>query len=724
MNRAPLEKVLVVGAGTMGSGIAAHLVNLGLKVTLADLTAETAVNGMEKCKSASPPHFMVHEAAAHVSTIGLDSLEEAASDADWVCEAVIEKLQPKRELFARLSDVIKPDALISTNTSGLQIESISEGLPQDMRERLVGAHFFNPPRYLKLVELITTSSTKPEVTKCFIETLEYQVGKRVVLAKDTPGFIANRFGMWCLFQAIHTANALDLTVEETDAITGAFIGRPRSGTFRLADIIGLDVMNDIASNLLARCQDDPYIYALKTPSSVESLLNLNWIGAKSGQGYYRKEGKSLLSLDLKRLSYRPYQEAKFSFIESTQKVPTAERIVSSLQLGDQVGEFLRLHLIPALAYAHAIRSEISFSPLDFDRVMKWGFGWKLGPFELIDIIGAEKCGIQSKPFYQGKTFLENNGQSYAPFPNEPRYITLESLPKLESKSTVDIYDGGDGIHVLAITSKMGAITPQVCKDLEASINESAATGFVLTSNQSSFSVGYDLKVFNHAIESGDFEAIEADLVLLQKLGELLESKDTVAALHGYALGGGLELAMSCSRIVAHSEAKIGLPESRVGLLPGGRGTTILRTRFQQSAKEAANAAITLTLGHIQDNALIALQAGYLKESDAIEFNQDHVLAAAIDLAKTTPTQEKLQWRPIEGPLAGMVDQNLAQRKLKGDISAHDVLIGESIKQVFAKSTSYEDSLDKERKLFLDLCKNALTLARIKAMLENGKPLRN
>lgn len=724
MNNNLRHKAVVIGAGTMGAGIAAHLANCGLQVTLADLTMESAMAGLERCHSAKPPHFMTPEAAARVELIGMDSLESAVQDADWVCEAIIERLEPKKALFERLSHALKEDTLISTNTSGLQIQMLAADLPPFLRQRLVGVHFFNPPRYLKLIELISTSETDPDVIGQFKQFLELQLGKRVVLAKDTPGFIANRFGMWSLYQAIHTAEKLGLTVEETDAITGQFIGRPRSGTFRLADLIGADVMNDIAGNLQTRCPNDPSIGILGVPKSLASLLERGWLGSKSGQGYYRKQAKDLMSLDLNRFSYRPQSEARFSLIETSKKAPLIERILGGLSANDQVGEFLRAHLIPSLVYADSIRSEISYSPLDFDRVMQWGFGWELGPFELIDRIGSAKCSIVSKPYFSAGSSLANDGANYVPNPAEPEFIQISDLKKLDSNGPVDIFDGGDGIEVLAIKTKMGSITPALCDSLSECLNNRSAKSYVLTSSQPAFSVGYDLKVFLSAIESGDFDSIDANLVSLQKLGELFSTKPVVAAISGYALGGGLELAISCPMMVVQSEAKLGFPEARVGLLPGGRGTTLMRIRNQNLAKDAAAAALLLANGSILENALQAKHAGILREEDKIEFNPDRVLSQAIHFAKGISSQPPLPWKPIEGPLAGIIDQLLNQKRAKGEFSAFDVSIGEAVKHVFAKSTSYEDALDKERKGFLDLCHHAFTLARIKAMLENGKPLRN
>lgn len=717
-------KVVIAGAGTMGTGIAAHLANLGHSVTLADLSIETAVKGIDRKREANPPAFCSGESVNRIQPIGLDQLEEALVGADWFCEAIVEKLDLKRALLARAAKAVGPDTLVSTNTSGLQIELLTEGQSDDFKSRFVGAHFFNPPRQLKLLELIPTASTRPEITQRFRTLLEDRLARRVVVAKDTPGFIANRLGMWSMFQAVHTAERLGLTVEETDLITGPFLGRPKSASFRLNDLVGLDVMQDIATNLLARCPHDPMIGALNCPRSLKGLLELGRLGAKTGQGWYRREGKDILALDFNTMAYRPAQKPRFDLPDGWKKLPLGQRIAEALQTKGEVGEFLRECLVPTLRYAHSIRQEIAHSVLDIDRVMMWGFGWQFGPFEMIDMIGADRLGIASKPFYTSGAMLDIAGSEYEALPDEPNFVQLDAFPVVESTESVSLREAPGDILILALKTKMGSVSPKAVKDLTSLLTARSPKGWVLTSEAPSFSVGYDLNVFKAAIEAQDFDSIDANLQELQALGALLETKNIVSILHGYALGGGLELALSCPFVVASLEAKLGLPESRVGLLPGGRGSLLLRRRTISNLKLATDAAILICRGTIVDNAVVAKEVGLLREGDVIEVHPDRLLRTAIDLAAENRPVEVPSWLPSAGPLVGMIDHQVAALKAKGEFTNHDAVIAEKVKQVFVKASSEADSLEKERRGFVDLCRSPLTAARIRFMLESGKPLRN
>ena len=381
------KQVAVLGAGTMGCGIAAHLANLGYEVRLFDTSLEAATAGLTRATSAKPPHFTTPQS---LSRIQLNSIAEdlhKLADCSWVCEAIVEKLEVKKELYSAITPYLNDHAILSTNTSGLEINLLAEPLPDSLRSRFIGIHFFNPPRYLKLIELIQTDSVSPLLTKIVSDFLEHKIGKRVVRAKDTPGFIANRFGMWSMYKAIHVAETLGLTVEEADAITGPFLGRPKSGSFRLSDIVGLDVMQDIASNLQQRCPSDTHTEALAAPRSVEFLLEKGWIGEKAGQGFFRRNGKDILSLDLVTHSYRERIEPTLPALLELGSLPLAERLAQSIRRKDVVGEFMRLYLHPLLSYAQTLAPEICFSYSDFDRVMEWGFGWQAGPFKMIDMIG-------------------------------------------------------------------------------------------------------------------------------------------------------------------------------------------------------------------------------------------------------------------------------------------------------------------------------------------------
>lgn len=718
------NKVCVIGAGTMGSGIAAHLANIGFDVTLLDLTHESVTEAFERAKAARPPHFYVHETAAKVRLGSIQDNLEWVAEADWVCEAVVEKMDIKRALFEQIEPLLRADAMISTNTSGLQIGLLSAGRGESFRRRFIGTHFFNPPRYLKLLELIPTDETDPEAVQRYVDFLETRCARRVVVAKDTPGFIANRFGMWSMFHAIHSAERLNLSVEQVDAICGPFLGRPKSGAFRLADLVGLDIMQDIANNLLARCPDDPYIDALNTPRSMATLAERGFIGGKAGAGYYKREGKELLVLDLGTLVYRQPYEVNIPSLQEFKKLPLAERLVKTLDARDEAGEYLRVHLLPVLSYADYLKEEISHSVRDFDDVMRWGFGWEMGPFEMIDAIGPKTLGLGNEPFYQNGKQRTFSGV-YQEIHQKPEYATIRDFAILESTSCFNVRDLGDGVKAVSLTTKMGTINPTLVADLQNLLDTGSLGRFVLTSEANSFSAGFDLQFFQQAIADGDMDRIDRALIELQNLSVSLRSHPSVAAIYGYTLGAGAELALGCSRICANAETNFGLPESKVGLLPGGGGTAMMAQRSQKGgAKSAVEACVAIATGFVSANADDARSVGLLSPSDVTVYHPDRLLFEAKTVAMQVEPAGDFDWAVPPGPIGGMVDRELEGLAAKGEFSAHDSLIATQIKHVFTKPTSFQGALDEERMGFLTLCRTGLTLARIRHMLETGKPLRN
>jgi len=703
----------------MGSGIAAHVANLGFEVALLDVNRDAAKEAFERAKRARPSHFFLPSTADRIQLGAIDLDTNWIAEADWVCEAIIEKLSAKRALFEQIESVIRPDAMVSTNTSGLQIGLLSEGRSDSFQRRFLGTHFFNPPRYLKLLELIPTDKTHPQELERMRRFLEEEVARRVVVAKDTPGFIANRFGMWAMIHAIHTAEKLQLTVEQVDAITGPFLGRPRSASFRLNDLVGLDIMQDIASNLYERCNHDPQRENLRMPASMEVLLERGWIGEKAGQGYYRREGKELLAFDLQTHAYRDKREVAFDSIESVSSLPLGERIAALLEKKDEVGTFLNAHLVPVLKYADKLKEEISHSVLDFDRVMKWGFGWEQGPFEMIDSIGYERLGVSDGVFYMPGAVRSFSG-GFTPLPQEPQFRSIEDFPVIEVGEGFEIRSLDDGLQGICITTKMGVITPALVTALTDWIKDQSGR-FVFTSSARSFSVGYDLKFV--LANSENHGAVDTGLRELQALAELLSTKRIVCAVFGHCLGAGLELAMACPAIVAAVDAQIGLPEAKVGLIPGGSGTATMRLRAQGDGKRLSEIAFHLSSGLTSSNAPEALRLGYLRESDSICFHPDLLLHSAMKLAREIEPAPAKSWSEQLGPIGGMIDQLLEDAKGKGDFSDYDVTIGHAIKAVF-KSVSWDEALAKERLEFGQLMRHALTAARIKHTLETGKPLRN
>ncbi|MCC6402972.1 MAG: 3-hydroxyacyl-CoA dehydrogenase/enoyl-CoA hydratase family protein [Fimbriimonadaceae bacterium] len=712
------RKVCVLGAGTMGSGIAAHLANLGFTVTLLDLDPSSAAEAFERAKRARPPHFYVPETADTVTLGGIGDLERHVEGSDWVCEAIIEKPDAKRELLARLEPCLPAGAFVSTNTSGLEIGMLAEGLGDDFKRRFLGTHFFNPPRHLKLLELIPTSETDPEIVTATTRFLEREVARRVVVAKDTPGFIANRYGMWCMYHAIHVAERLALSIEDVDELTGPLLGRPRSGSFRLNDLVGLDIMQDIAQNLVSRCTHDPHMETLEPPSSLDYLLEKGWIGNKTGQGYYRKENKDFFAFDLMNHGYRMTRKPDFPSLAAIAKLPLEERVKAALALQDDAGEFLRRYLIPALDYATYLGKEISHSPEDFDHVMMWGFGWEVGPFRLRDMLGAGESR-----YYSVKGVAGWDGKVHkASKPAE--YRSVGDFKVVEEHEGFRVRSMEGGVRLLSTTTKLGVFSLPLIRSLTTWLQESKPGPIVLASEDRAFSAGFDLKFLLECSERSDWDALEQGLIDLQGLGLLLAEWPSVSAVTGYCLGGGFEMATSCAVMVASAEAQIALPEVKVGLIPGGGGTSLLRLRHQGSAKDLVEVALLLAQGTFSANAVEARKLGYLRETDLVSYHPDRLLEDARQAALTVEPRPLPEWESVAGPVIGMIEQALNDLRKKGDLTDHDLSVCEQTKAILGKATSFEDALARERLAFRHLLAQGLTVARVRHMIETGKPLRN
>ena len=718
------NKVCVIGAGTMGCGIAAHLANLGFDVTLLDLTLESVHSGFERAKNARPPHFYLKQTHDKIRLGSIKNDIHWVSEADWVCEAIIENLDAKRTLYEQIEKHLAEDAFVSSNTSGLEIGLLALGRSESFQQRFLGTHFFNPPRYLKLVELIDTPQTDPKLIPVISHFFEDRVAKRVVPAKDTPGFIANRYGMWAMFHAIHVTEKLQLSLELVDGITGPFLGRPRSASFRLNDIVGLDIMQAIAKNQLERCPNDPFIKALEIPKSVSHLIANGNIGDKAGRGYYDRVGRDFFTLDLQTYAYQERIEPDLALIEENIKRPMGERIRTVFESKTEIGEFLRLYLVPMLRYADYLKQEIAYSVSDFDRVMQWGFGWEMGPFQMIDQIGSELILGQPKTFYTGGLQLKADESGLEPLPYEPQYRHHADYPILEQRGSLILRDLGDGVTNIEYTTKLGSVSPQVVEDFHAFLDEKPDGRYVLSQPGKAFSVGFDLNFFLDAINREDWDGIDHALIRLQTLGEKLEKTKIVAALHGYALGGGLELAISCPKVISLSDALIGLPESRVGLIPGGRGTVVTRLWSQGGATQLAEMIMHLTEGKTGSNAVELTATGIARPDTVICFHPDLLLQRAKELALSVEPSANHEWLPGPRQVLGMVDDAQNKRKSLGLMTDYDETIGDLLKNMMVKAESYDEAVKLERDRFLVLCKRPETKARIEHMLRTGKPLRN
>jgi 3-hydroxyacyl-CoA dehydrogenase len=586
----------------------------------------------------------------------------------------------------------------------------------------MGTHFFNPPRYLKVLELVPGPETGAETVATMKRFLEERVARRVVQAKDTPGFISNRYGVWCMFHAIHVAERLSLSVEQVDAITGAFLGRPNSATFRLNDLVGIDVMADIAVNLLERCPIDLQRERFLFPRSFSFLLEREWLGGKSGQGYYRKTFNDVVALDLSTLAYRERQKVEFESIEKLGKLPLGQRLREALNLRDEVGEYLRNYLVPALQYATQLLPEIAYCAEDFDRVMRWGFGWELGPFELIDAIGADNLGISAKPFYSVAGSMGSGG-SYVPLSQESAYRDFVNFAVVDHREGFEIREM-DGVAGITLTSPSGVLDTPTVKSLLKYLDEAKPQRLIIGPRGPDFGANLDLKYLLGCAQEGRFGDVDQALIAFQALCAKLRSMRSVAAVRGSCIGSGLELASSCAAMVIGAETQLGYSECRIGLFPAGSGTANLRLRHQDNTKGLVDSARRLCLGTISQNADDARAQGLARSGDVTIYHPDRLASEAIRVAKSVEPSPLPDWKPVSGPLLGMLDQMRMELRRKGDLTPHDELVAEKVKHVLARASSYEDALTKERTGFIELLNEGLTQARIKHMIETGKPLKN
>lgn len=723
-----IQRVAVMGAGTMGSGIAAHLANLGFDVLLFDVSREKAAEGLERAKNAKPPHFYTPGRAQQITIASIQDDLELIRHVEWVCEAVVEKADVKRALYERLEEVLPSTALISTNTSGLEIGMLAEGRSESFCSRFIGTHFFNPPRYLKLIELIPTPDSI-EVVDVVKRFLEDRVGRRVVRALDTPGFIANRYGMWCLFHAIHTADRLGFSVPVTDAITGPLLGRPKTATFRLADLIGLDIMADIAAHIRERCEHDPKREVLELPPSLQKLLERGWIGNKAGQGYYKREGNEFLHIHFRTFEYGPIEPVLLPGMEELMAMPLAERLQTALEAKGEIGEYVRLHIPATLQYAMEVGKEISLGVADFDNVMKWGFGWEQGPFELVDSIGYEKLEphMTATPlksvgkFYVDSRAWDFRSDAHEQTPKDDRTLSVDAIPITQSGDGFNVRRYADGHFVFQFRTKLNALDPSLLEGLQRHIESHPGARVTLVGDSRAFSAGFNLRLLLDAAEQERFGDVRTWLLQLQGVAKALQSVPSVAAVEGYCLGGGLELALHCSRAIFHPEALIGLPEALVGLLPAGGGTTLVRMMTQGDAKRMARAAMSIALG-VKTPACAADSTPYVRESDALLVNPDFMIHSAVNLAPGAPLG--MQWQPPPAPLSGIIESEIESAQAKGELTEYGAYIAEQIKHIFTKPTSEKEAREMEIEAFLRLLGNVLTQNRIKHMIETGRPLNN
>ena len=700
-----IEKAVVLGAGTMGSRIAAHFANAGLPCVLLDivppnLPADASAGernkivraGLDAAKKSKPAAFFTPALAEKIAIGNFEDDLARCAEADWIIEVVAENLEIKRKLLARVAQFRKPGAIVTTNTSGLPVRLIAEGMSEEFQQHWAGTHFFNPPRYLKLVEVIPGPKTSADVVESLSEFCDRRLGKGVVLAKDTPNFIANRIGTFSMLNALRLMGTLGMTVEEVDACTGPAMGWPKSATFRTADIVGLDVLVHVVKNIYETAPNDESREMYKVPALVEEMVKHGWLGDKTGQGFYKKvkgEGeKEILTLDVNTMEYRARQKAKFASLEMGKAIEdTRERLralvgpVLEGQKGDKAQQFLWGALSEMCLYAARRVPEISDNVVDVDRAMRWGFAWELGPFEIMDAIGVRAFAGQArkegralpvviekvlasgrKGFYElekGTTTVFDIGSGGAKTVEEPKgVIILKSLKdagrEVERNSGASLIDLDDGVICCEFHAKMNAIGADLIAMLHKGLKrlETDFEAMVIANQAVNFSVGANLMLVLVGAQEQEWDELHMAVKQFQNINLAIKyaPKPVVAAPQGLALGGGCEVSLHAAKIQAAAEAYIGLVETGVGLIPGGGGTKEMLVRANEHASAtgfslSSSPESDLDLFHALKPIFEAMAMakvgtsaeecrdwGYLRREDGVSMNRDRLVADAKEAA--------------------------------------------------------------------------------------------
>ncbi len=791
----PIKKIAVLGSGVMGSRIACHFANIGVEVLLLDIVPRDLPENQKDSVSAknkivndalqfalkSKPSPIYDQSFARL--IGTGNFEDdmpKISDVDWIIEVVVERLDIKQKVFEQVEKYRKPGTLITSNTSGIPMHLMCEGRSEDFQQHFCGTHFFNPPRYLRLLEIIPGPKTDPAIIDFMMSYGDLYLGKETVLCKDTPAFIANRIGIYAIMSAMHTIQEMEMTVGEVDRLTGPLIGRAKSATFRTMDVVGLDTTVNVANNLYQGLPDDESRDAFKLPKIVKEVHDRDWFGDKSGQGYFKKTkdkdgNKVILELDLKTFEYGERTRANFKALEAVKEVEDLkERVKTLVNFGDKAGEFYRRTFYDTFRYVSFRIPEISDELYRIDQAVCAGFAWQMGPFETWDLLGAkevakamEEMGMKpaqwvyemleagNDSFYRIengiKQYYDIPSKSYQTIPGTEDLVILENIRqthKVWGNAGSSIFDIGDGVLCLEFHTKMNAIGQEVIEGIQTAISmaEKEYKGLVIGNEGENFSAGANLAML--FMYAGDQEFDEINLMVSQFQNTMKRAKfssiPVVAAPAGLTLGGGCELSLHCDAIQAHAETYIGLVEVGVGLIPGGGGTKELTLRVSDALSEGdpelnrlQEAFMNIATAKVATSAEEARAMHILRPQDEITMNRKRLLtdakAKVLELYEqgyTEPTQRvdiKVQGRTglalFEAGVNGMLLGNY--------ISEHDAKIAKKLAWIMCggdltapQEVSEQYLLDLERQMFVELTAEPKTLERIQSILFKGKPLRN
>lgn len=803
-----IQKVAVIGSGTMGGGIAAHAANAGLQVVLLDiaptaltpeeqaqgLTLESqavrnriVTQGMQRVRTARPAALFSPERAKLITTGNLEDDLELIADADWVVEAIVEQLEPKRALMERIEQVRKPGSIVSSNTSGIPIASIAAGRSEEFRQHFLGTHFFNPPRYMYLLELIPTTDTLPEVVATMRAFADHQLGKGVVIANDRPNFIANRIGTYNGQVVLQYALEHGYTVEEVDSLTGELIGNPKTATFRLFDLVGIDVPIHVTRNLYAGVPDDEEREVFQVPAVMEQMVERGWLGRKTGVGFYKEvqgsAGREFWPLNLRTLEHEPPQKPRFELVGKARKIDDLrERLRFMLENAeiDRAGQFLSATMLRTLAYTARRIPEISASIVDVDRAMRWGFSQKLGPFEIWDALGVARAAaamrersIAVAPWVEQmlqaghETFYKReNGRvvavydplrgDYAPYAHPEGVIVLDDLRaqgrevlRNESASLIDL---GDGVLCFEFHTKVNALDPLITQlgwqalDL---LKRDAWAGMVIGNQAQDFCAGVNLAVAMMGVMGGQLDQVKQSARETQALfmAFRLCPKPVVVAPHGRVLGGGAEITMAGARRVAAAETYIGLVELGVGLIPGWGGCKEFLRRCVSPHMRATGADAlpylrqafeTIAMAKVSESAEQARELGFFDQHDTIVMNKERLLSAAKQMVLSMVAAGYTPPPPGGEPIYAIGRRGLAalaselhNMRVGGYISEYDQKLATALGWVLCGGdltspqwVTEQYILDLEHEETNKLLVEPKTHERIMAILQSGKPLRN
>ena len=776
-----IKNVAVLGTGVMGSQIAAHCANAGLNVYAFDMNQEISESGIEKATKIKPKAFYDKKDIGLIKCYNYEDHLEKLKECDWIIEVIAERLDWKKDLYKKISPFIDKQILTS-NTSGISLEELSSDMDNNLKKNFFITHFFNPPRYMKLVEFIYTDSNSFEMIKFMADFMENKLGKGVVYAKDTPNFIANRIGVFGMMVTVNEAIKNKINIEDVDGLTGTLIGRPKSATFRTADVVGLDVMEFVAKTAYDKCIDDPYREQYVMPDPIKKLIKDGNLGQKSGAGFYKKIDKGVIhALDFETLEYRPINKKKFKAVALAKEQNSLEgKLRAAVFSDDDAGKFLWSIISKSLLYCSDLVGEVSDDIINIDNALRWGFGWEKGPFELWDILGFESVitkmkednlklsdWVQNMYDQKKKSFYKYDSIDQLQYCKDKKDYTKIDSPKNRltfsqfrrnnkvitndwSASMIDIGDGVLGVELHSVLKPdFNPLDGSMVSVLESAVNwvkNNNYKGLVISGDGVNFSAGANLNLILNAADRKEWDLIDRMTKTMQDTFQSLRFAPfpVVAAPFGFVLGGGYEICGSCDRIVAASESYIGLVEVGMGIIPGAGGNLRMLNNVSDSVKTMMPGSFpvvqkvfeTVGFGRVATSAKEAKKLSYLRKDDKFIMNRLDLLHEAkkevLDMAEGYKAPEMREFKLPGASGRLVVDSTIKGFVKSKKITEHDAVVGKKLAYVLTggdkggpfSPVDEQYLLDIEREAFISLCGEQKTIERIQYFLKKGKPLRN